>query len=70
MYVYCNAAFTFEVSFFSTLTYDAKWMCINCTHIMMIIVGSIDLHDSLQTFSIRTVWQWKAVKSILVLHTN
>ena len=35
----------------------------------MNIVGSIYLHDSLQTFSVRIVWQWKAVKSILVLYT-
>ena len=68
MYVYHKAAFTFEVSF-STSTYDARWMCFNFTHILMNIVGSIDLHDSLQTLSIRIVWQWKTVKSILVLYT-
>ena len=68
MYVYHNAAFTLEVSF-STFTYDAKWMYFNFTHILMNIVGSIDLHDSLQTLSIRIVWQWKTVKSILVLYT-
>ena len=67
IYVYHKTAFTFEVSF-STSTYDAKWMCFNFTHILMNIVGSIDLHYSLQTFSIRIVWQWKTVKSILVLH--
>ena len=69
MYVYQNAAFTFEVSF-STSTYDAKWMCFNLTHILMNIVGSIDLHNSLQTFSIRIVWQCKNVKGILVLYTT
>ena len=69
MYVYHNAAFTFEVSF-STSTYDAKWMYFNFTHILMDIAGRIDLHNSLQTFSIRTVWQWKTVKGILVLYTT
>ena len=68
MYVYHKAAFTFEVSF-STSTYDARWMCFNFTHILMNIVGSIYLHNSLQTFSIRIVWQWKTVKGILVLYT-
>ena len=65
MYVYHNAAFTLEVSF-STFTYDAKWMCFNFTHILMNRVGSIDSHNSLQTFSIRIVWQWKTVNGILV----
>ena len=69
MYVYHNAAFTLEVSF-STFTYDAKWMCFNFTHILMNIVGSIDLHNSLQTFSIRIVWQWKTVKGISALNTT
>ena len=69
MYVYHKAAFTFEVSF-CTSTYDARWMYFNFTHIFMNIVGSIDLHDSLQTFSIRIVWQWKTVKGILVLYTT
>ena len=44
MYVYLKAAFTFEVSF-STSTYDARWMYFNFTHILMNIVGSIDLHE-------------------------
>ena len=44
-------------------------MCFNFTHILMNIVGSIDLHDSLQAFSIRIVCQWKTVKCILVLYT-
>ena len=69
MYVYHKAAFTFEVSF-STSTYDARWMWFNFTHILMNIVGSIYLHNSLQTFSIRTVWQWKTVTGILVLYTT
>ena len=69
MYVYHNAAFTFEVSF-STPTYVTKRMCFNFTHILINIVGSIDLHNSLQTFSIRTVCQWKTVKGILVLCTT
>ena len=46
MYVYHNPAFTFEVSF-STSTYDARWMCFNFTYILMNIVRSIDLHNSL-----------------------
>ena len=58
MYAYHKAAFTFEVSF-SASTYDARWMGFNFTHILMNIVGSIDLHNNLQTFSIRIVWQWK-----------
>ena len=65
MYVYHNAAFTFEVSF-STSTYDAKWMGFNFTHILVNIIGSIDLYNSLQTLSKRIVWQWKTVKDILV----
>ena len=36
----------------------------------MNIVASIDLHISLQTFSIRIVWQLKTVESILVLYTT
>ena len=51
MYVYHKAAFIFEVSF-STSTYDARWLKVNFTHILMNIVGSIDSHNSLQTFSI------------------
>ena len=66
--VYHKVAFTVEVSL-STSTYDARWMCFNFTHILMNIVGSIELHDSLRTFSIRIVWLWKTVKSILVLYT-
>ena len=56
MYVYHKASFTFEESF-STSAYDARWMCFNFIHILMKLVGSIDLHNSLQTFSIRMVWQ-------------
>ena len=56
MYVYRKTAFIFEVSF-STSTYGAKRMCLNFTHILMNIFRSIDLHKSLQTFSIRIVWQ-------------
>ena len=57
MYVDHMAAFTFEVSF-SPSTYDARWMYFNFTHILMSIVGSIDLQiNSLQTFSIRIVCQ-------------
>ena len=58
LYGYHKAAFTFKVRF-STSTYDAKWMCSNFTHILMNIVGNIDLHESVQTFSIRIVWQRK-----------
>ena len=54
MYVYHKAAFTFEVSF-STSTYDARSMNFNFTHILMNVIESIDLHNSLQTFSIRFV---------------
>ena len=64
MYGYHKAAFTFEVSF-STSTYDARWMCFNFTH--SFIVGSVDLHNSLETFSIRIVWQLRSVKGNLVL---
>ena len=67
MYAYHKAAFTFEVSF-STSTYDARWMGFNFTHILMNIVGSIDLLNSLQKFSIRIVWQWKTAQGILVLY--
>ena len=69
MYVYHKAAFTFDVTF-SAPTYDARRMCLNFTHILMKIVGSIDLHNSLQTFSIRTVWHLKTVKGIWVLYTT
>ena len=62
MYVYHKAASTFEVSF-STSTYDGRWMCFNFTHTLMNIVGSIDLHNSLQTFSIRIVWQGKLFRA-------
>ena len=68
MYVYHKAAFTFEVSF-STSTYDVRWIWFNFIYILMNIVGSIGLHNSLQKCSIRNVWQWKIVKGILVLHT-
>ena len=68
IYVGHKAAFTFEVSF-SISTYDARWMGFNFTYILMKIVESIDLHNSLQTFSIRIVWQWQTVKDILVLYT-
>ena len=68
MYVYHKATFTLELSF-SASTYDAKWMCFNFTHILMNIVGTIDLQNSLQIFSRRIVWQWKTVKGILVLCT-
>ena len=68
MYVYHKAAFTFEVNV-STSTYGARGMCFKFTHVLMNIVGSIDLHNSLQTFSIRIVWQWKTVKETLVLCT-
>ena len=69
LYVCHEAAFTFEVSF-STSTYDARWMCFNFTYILMNMVGSIDLNNSLQTFSIRIVWHVKTVKGILVLYTT
>ena len=62
MYVYHKAAFTFEERF-STFTYDARRMCFNFTHILMIIVGTIDLHNSLQTFSIRVVWRRKQFRT-------
>ena len=69
MYAYHKAAFTFEVSL-STPTYDATWMCFNFTHSLMNTVGSIDLHNSLQTFSINIVWHLRTVKGILVLNTT
>ena len=62
MYVYQKAAFTFYASFF-TSSYDARWLYFNFTHILMNIVGSSDLHNSLQTFSIRTVWQQKLFRT-------
>ena len=62
MYVYHKAAFTFEERF-STFTYDARRMCFNFTHILMIIVGTIDLHNSLQTFSIRVEWRRKQFRA-------
>ena len=62
MYVYHKAAFTFKVRF-STSAYDVRWMRFNFTHILMNIVGSIDLHDSVQTFSIRIVCQWKLFRA-------
>ena len=70
MYDYHKAVFTFEVSF-STPTYDARWMCFNFTHNLMNIVGSIDLHNNLQTFSIRIVWFiWLKNSIVLVLVPN
>ena len=68
MYVDHKAAFTFQVSF-SNSTFDTQRMCFNLTHILINILGSIDLHNSLQTFSIRTVWQCKTVKGNFVLYT-
>ena len=50
------------VASFSTPTYDVRWMCFNFTHNLMNIVGSIDLHNSLQTFSTRMVWQLRTLK--------
>ena len=38
-------------------------MCFNFTHIFMNIVGSIDFHNSIQTFSIRVVWQRKLFRA-------
>ena len=70
IYAYHNkTTFTFAESF-STPTYDARWMCFNFTQSLMNIVGSIDLHNSLQTFSIRIVWQLRTVKGSLVLNTT
>ena len=37
---------------------------------MMDMAGSIDLHNSLQKFSIKIVWQLRTVKVILVLNTT
>lgn len=67
MYVYHKASFTFEV-IFSTLTYT-KRMCFNFTHSLMDITGSIYLHNTLQTLSIRIAWQLRAIRGILVLNT-
>ena len=36
----------------------------------MDMAGSIDLHNSLQKFSIKIVWQLRTVKVILVLNTT
>ena len=36
----------------------------------MNMAGSIDLHNSLQKFSIKIVWQLRTVKVILVLNTT
>ena len=60
IYVYHKATINFEVSF-STPTYDARWMCFNFTHILVNIVRSIDLHHSLQTFSIRIKLQLRTI---------
>ena len=65
MYVHHKAAFTF-----STPKYDVRWMCFNFTHSLLNIVGSIDLHNTLQRFSIRIIWQLKTAKDILVLNTT
>ena len=51
----------------SLLPHDTRLMCFNFTHNLMNIVGSIDLHNSLQTFSIRILWQLRTVKATLVL---
>ena len=64
-----KAAFTSEVSF-STPKYDARWMYFTFKHSLMDIAGSIHLHNSLQTFPIRILWQLRAVKGILVLNTT
>ena len=69
MYDYHKAVFTFEVSF-STPTYDGRWMYFNFTHSLMNTVGSIDLHNNLQTFSIRIVWLLRTVNDILVSNTT
>ena len=69
MYIYHKATFTFEASF-STPAYEVRWMCFNFTHSLMNIAGSIDLHNSLQTFTIRTVWQLRTLKGILLLNTT
>ena len=66
MYVYYKAACTFEV-IFSTSTYDSRWFCFNFIHFLMNIFGSTDLNNSLRTFPLRILWQWKFVKGILVL---
>ena len=47
----------------STPTYDARWTCFNFTHILMNIFENIDLHNSLETFSIRIVWHLKIFKA-------
>ena len=67
MFYHNKAAFTFG-AIFSTPTYNARWMCFNFTHSLMNIVGSIDLHNSRQTFSIRIVWHLRSDKGILVLN--
>ena len=64
-----KAAFTSEVSF-STSKYDARWMYFTFKYSLMDIAGSIHLHNSMQTFSIRIVCQLRAVKGILVLNTT
>ena len=69
MHDYHKAAFTFEVSF-STPRYDARRMCFNFTQSLMNIVGSIDLYNTLQIFSISIVWELRTVKGILVLNTT
>ena len=69
MHDYHKAAFTFEVSF-STPRYDARRMWFNFTQSLMNIVGSIDLYNTLQIFSISIVWELRTVKGILVLNTT
>ena len=68
IYIYHNKAAFIFAAWFSTHTHDARWMCFNFTHSLMNLVGSIDLHNSLQIFSIRFVWQLRTVKGILVLN--
>ena len=69
MYVYHKVVFTFELSF-STPTYDARWMWFNFIHSLMNTVESIDLHNSLQAFSIRILLKLRTFKGILVLKTT
>ena len=45
-------------------------MCFNFTPILINLVGSINLHDSLETFSIITVWQLRTAKGIWLLDTT
>ena len=61
-----KTTFNFAASF-STPAYDTRLTCFNFTHSLMNIVGSIDLQNSLQTFSIRILWQLRTVKATLAL---